>query len=656
MRNVLPFLLPIALVPSTPNEGFPSSISYSPVPLFIAAAAYLVTTIALFCWTVWAHYTGSSYKPQWRITLLRSLVWFGLNGFWIPVATSLVSPFNCAGVKAEWYDSGYECFTGAHMGFIIGAVLLIPAFLLFTGGMTALLINRVADVKKNLLCISATGRPLLLVLAIRTVLAFFYMLAGDAMSGYAHAAINMFGGLGMLASYLYFLPYTVQWLNRFNAALLTVFTVTNIVTFAALVVNTPQYDSGALTWVFVVPLSFFGGWSFASLRFRSFGDSTELTSPYMVELRARYLLFEEARLGTNRFTSHKGGDDCGDGSSDGSGGSVGFNGETGALIADFQSIGMGNSVTGSQSGGSRNNNKDGSGGGGGDDRMTVGSGNTKQTGKTGNTKSSGSSSSNNVSVMDMGGDAKESLHAILSKMSPATRMVDRLYKEAMTLFSTSPLLELFTASYFGNIRKNRHLERVHLRLAESKADASAIDLVSVVHWRERRFCDTGGSSEASACCRVSVASFPVQIDLPRISNTRSFSSFPAALLRVPAGPRAGDGGRQEGRGRQDDGGKARTVRAVDGAIKNPGDAAAPRAAELLVVPLRAHARPDAPPELGAGDQRPHHRHGGHLQATADAVPRVGVAHAGLRRVPAGESKLDCSAVSTKAVIECVHLC
>jgi PAS domain S-box-containing protein len=53
--------------------------------------------------------------------------------------------------------------------------------------------------------------------------------------------------------------------------------------------------------------------------------------------------------------------------------------------------------------------------------------------------------------------------------------VQTLYEDALQVFTSSALLELFTASFLGVVQRNRHLETVHLRAAVNKADTAAVD-------------------------------------------------------------------------------------------------------------------------------------------------------------------------------------
>jgi len=54
--------------------------------------------------------------------------------------------------------------------------------------------------------------------------------------------------------------------------------------------------------------------------------------------------------------------------------------------------------------------------------------------------------------------------------------VSNLFTDGISVFSGSAFLELFFSSFLGIVRKNRHLETMHLRAALAKADSTSLDI------------------------------------------------------------------------------------------------------------------------------------------------------------------------------------
>lgn len=64
---------------------------------------------------------------------------------------------------------------------------------------------------------------------------------------------------------------------------------------------------------------------------------------------------------------------------------------------------------------------------------------------------------------------------LMSRTSQLTD-ISNLYADGIGVFSGSAFLELFFSSFLGQVRKNRHLETMHLRAALAKADSTSLDI------------------------------------------------------------------------------------------------------------------------------------------------------------------------------------
>ena len=76
-------------------------------------------------------------------------------------------------------STGLTCFSGPHLGYLSGSIIVTPLWLAFSFGANLLVHNRVPDAKKNSACISGTGRPLGALMLVRLgLIAFFVLVSG----------------------------------------------------------------------------------------------------------------------------------------------------------------------------------------------------------------------------------------------------------------------------------------------------------------------------------------------------------------------------------------------------------------------------------------------------------------------------------------------
>jgi hypothetical protein len=276
---------------------------------------------------------------------------------------------------------------------------------------------------------------------------------------------------------VFYLPYAAQWLNRLQAALGAGFLLSALAGVVAML-SEPGSDAGGAAWALALAPALYVGWSAAAQRFASFADSTELGSPFVVELRSRYLLSEGGRRGVARFLGKA------EAAARGAGGSDDNDVSVVAVDGEFSSRGSvsGKSASGSGGGGGRRGDDSDaltarSGGSGG--RRSVGSkgsGGTRRTGGTAGA-SGGGGGGFRADENFLASAASADAHAEKSRMPPSVRAATRLMDEGLAAHSGSGLMELFAAAFHGGTRGNTHLERVHLRAAAAKADpASELDV------------------------------------------------------------------------------------------------------------------------------------------------------------------------------------
>lgn len=258
-----------------------------------------------------------------------------------------------------------------------------------------------------------------------------------------------------LYAYFRFLPYTNQRLNKIQLAFACVVVSAAAATLLGIGLKDSTYSTAAIAWLLVMPTTAYAGWASADLRFRQFSSSMELASVYDVELRARYLA--SALI-----------DDVG-ASADGL--NRGFRGQ-----ADYRSSSQssyskkhvkevyGGALSTNRSSAAANNNSSG-------DKSNRGDASHRSAASATSRITSAAAAA--AAAISAGSDAEAANGDVFSS---GVRAIEELYTEALEVFNGHPLIELFYSQFNGAIKHNRHLDRVHMRLAESNADALALDI------------------------------------------------------------------------------------------------------------------------------------------------------------------------------------
>lgn len=230
-------------------------------------------------------------------------------------------------------------------------------------------------------------------------------------------------------------------------------------------------------------------------------------SPYMAELRARWLLLDGIARGDDPRQQGNSNDNV--------------------LLGDRDQLydrnSSGNNANGQHSRNSSGHARKMSGGGGGrKGGLMSGSHNNSHTSiafddsKDGNeSHRSSASAASGAAGMDRSGGTRSggSVRSSSSRSSdfttgrndtnasPTGAAVDDLYRQACSAFMQSPIMHIFAAHHQGVFNRNQQLERMHLRVAEERADSTSFDILFFT-WSRRLMIQQ--VEEASGRAKMSV--------------------------------------------------------------------------------------------------------------------------------------------------------
>lgn len=451
MKDVYAIILPPTILPRSDGDGL--GISVLPADqLFAAVIALCCFGVAMFVWHALCHAGYFSYRPSWRIKLLRLTAHLYLHGFVVPMTAVLLSPLKCT-AGDSWLNAGdaVVCFGGAHIGMLISGLIVLAIMLGYLVLIASTFIDRTPDAsgKKNMLC-KSHGRIDAAMVILRAIAGALWVFTDDG-SALAAGIIALCISLAWFYAFFTFLPHHHLWLNKLQLAMASTMIAAAACTLLAIGLNESKWSTAAIAWLCLLPTASYAGWMSADLRFRQFSSDMELTSVYAVELRARYLLSSvssERPIQTGRL---------GRGITSGDHHRSHASSKHRRDHTDYNDAGLA--------------------GGRDDDAMSY-----RSTNSSGGR--SGRSSNRNKGLVDstttpgtrLGADVKQVDEESGVGMSGPVFAIDQLYREASDVFSGSPMISMFYAHFLGTVRDNRHLERVHIRMAEAKADASAIDI------------------------------------------------------------------------------------------------------------------------------------------------------------------------------------
>ncbi len=431
VAGFLSFLEAVAFLPWVGPGG---TRGYPPSTMFIFAAAYAGVATLLFLRLTVAPQAAARMEKQ----VLRLQLHLALTLGVLPLLANLLSPLSC---KKEW-DTGYPCWQGGHLAAAFVGALLACALLALLFLAALMLKNSALDLKANP-TLQAHGRAQAGALLLRSSLAAFFVLARD-ITPWAHALVNVMGASMLLAAQLRYLDYFDQAINRALCAFHAIYLAAGVacVLCVGLYSNSgvPSSVTGAaLVWAFLTPMAAQAGWFAAATRWRLVGASKDLSSPYIVELRVRHLLTEGKQLG---------------------GGMAGWASAgapaAGAGVSELRAPPIPAGHPGVPPG----------------------------TDATLCPVVGGAGESLRGGAGDGDGDAADRFFAP-AEGSPAAlvRHMDALLVEAAMTHSGSALLHIFQAIIARGVRRNVHLERMHLRAAAANAEDGALDVHFVVQQR-----------------------------------------------------------------------------------------------------------------------------------------------------------------------------
>jgi hypothetical protein len=360
-------------------------------------------------------------------------------------------------------------------------VVVALLFVLTLGMAAALLASSRPDTKKNPLSM-AHSRVEVLVFLLSCVLSIAFVLLRDS-NPWAIAIINLLGSLAMVGGYIYFLPYLDQRVNRLYAAFCSVFVATAATAVLALaLVGSVTSVSPGIVWLFLLPLSVHAGWTQAAARWRSFASfkRQDLASPFLVELRIRYLLAEGLSQRPAASTGGAAAASFGPGSGSGTG-SPSYGGASPSHRLLQQSKFTARVAPD------------------GDEASITGPGSTiydqAALGAVGRRFSAGipapraslvgapSSVPPPASYCPVGFDGGEGSAALAAAgssgrrppLSEAGMAIEKLIRDAKGAFGTAPHTYIFAAQAIRSVSHNIHRERLHLRIADASAERFDID-------------------------------------------------------------------------------------------------------------------------------------------------------------------------------------
>jgi PAS domain S-box-containing protein len=433
-QSLFRVLQPLAFVASP--RGAPLGALYPTPTLFALAAGWAATNLLVLLYAVYVRtlkddvLNGTvAYRPHWPTALLRVLARVHLHALQVPVFYALLTPFefSCAGGggagASGWGNSSaVACFSGPHVATIAVSVVLVPLTLLYTLLVATMLINRSQATGGGA---GAAERSSSSPSSSRSVLAVSH--------GRVNAVLVLLKFV-VSAVFVFALPGGAD-----NAVFLLV-----VALLAGLVwlVSFGRYLPYHLPWVNEAQCAIAGIYTSAAvcglLGLGAGKDPTDAVEVYAWFFTAPLAAFAGwaiaflARRGYHSRRREL---------------SSPFMVELQArvLLAELleedeaagTSSSSSSSVAGQRTAGGRS--------GGGYERLD-------------------------------NGRMRDIAAVGIAARDARLRHISTLFEDALAAFPSSALLELFAATFLGTVRKNRHLELVHLRAAAAKADTSALDI------------------------------------------------------------------------------------------------------------------------------------------------------------------------------------
>jgi PAS domain S-box-containing protein len=429
------FLLPLAISPWT------DALAQTPAPAvvtpFILATAFIVSVGALVALagaranlrSLATGFRSSAHRSD--IVVLRWATRIALAALPVPLVATLLTPLACS---AQW--AGFACWSGVHVACAAVGVICAAAAVAWLVASALTVHLRTNDLKVNPLA-AAHGRVDAALLVVKATLAAVYALApASAASPFALALVNTAGGAALVALVVLYLPFHDQVLNRALAAMHGVFLVSAVAQLLAVglawsAAPADASTSAGLVWAFTVPFGFHAAWSLADARWRALATSKDVSSPYVVELRARAIIAHLVQPSVR----------AGDADAAPPAGAEGV-----AVGALSKRLNFGGNI----------------GGGGG---------------------ASGGVCPVGFSAGAWGSSRGRGCAHVTTGELASRRLAERVLKEGAELFSTSAIMAIFVGAFMHEPRENVHLERLQLHAAHDRAEWFELDVAAFIAQR-----------------------------------------------------------------------------------------------------------------------------------------------------------------------------
>lgn len=449
--------------------------------------------------------------PYWALRFLRSLALLGVHALFVPITTTLLSPFVCSGSEV-WGMAGpgstFQCFQGPHIGFLASSVVLLPLWIGWSIVIAACMINRVPDLtgKRNLLCASH-GRVFAFMIVLKAFLSGLYVFS-DSLDAWAYTVVMLASSLLYGAAYWQYLPYFNQSLNQAQVAIAAIMADAAVGLVLAQSLSESLTSHGATVFVALLLPTVYAGIALARTRFSSFGRKVELSSPFAVELRMRYLLSDliasighahdaAAAIGRSAERPVEIQSD-----SELPPGGVGASIRTGyqirrgnrrasmtaagtARLANASATHTTMSATDAHAGLAASRSS-ASAFGSGYHGATNGS---VLTGQHGYTDAAAAEDEQSRWYPNQAQNRRSEAATLLRHkdadvlVAQFLHTIEILFRDAASVFASSAILQLFRAHFHGCYKRNEHMERAFLSLSELRADQLSIDVHFFVYQR-----------------------------------------------------------------------------------------------------------------------------------------------------------------------------
>jgi len=258
--------------------------------LYYFSLAWVTIFIGL---TVWAmqSFVRNQFAALWPLKLLRSIGSFSATVLYIPLFTLLMSGFQCQDHEENpfWMDAGYRCYVGGHLAqAIVSAILTITFFALCS--LFSLVFYESNSLSGNIVA-KSHGRVDFLFLCLKTVLVILVEIFPSHIPVGVLIALLIVGGLVWSGAILLGMPFFDHRWNAWTLAQGVMFLYASLCLILAEFYH--EHDA-AVTLYIGLPMAAILGVSLANWRagYILRTPALRLSSPYEIELKARYLLHQ----------------------------------------------------------------------------------------------------------------------------------------------------------------------------------------------------------------------------------------------------------------------------------------------------------------------------------------------------------------------------